>query len=79
MLIHFHDIFFPDDYPEDWIFQRGQTWNEQYILQAFLMNNDNYRVLIANRWLFRRSVDHLDRIYNGVQPSYGCSFWIVKN
>ena len=79
VLIHFHDIFLPDDYPEDWIFHRGQTWNEQYLLQAFLMNNSKYRVLIANRWLFRRSMEHLDRIYKGVQPSFGCSFWIVKN
>lgn len=78
VLIHFHDIFLPDDYPEEWIFHRGQTWNEQYLLQAFLMNNDRYRVLIANRWLFRRSRDLLDGIYRGIQPSYGCSLWIIK-
>ena len=39
--IHFHDIFWPRDYPPRWVLQEGFTWNEQYILQAFLMHNAN--------------------------------------
>ena len=39
---HVHDVFFPTEYPEPWIFERAQTWNEQYCLQAFLMNNSRY-------------------------------------
>jgi predicted O-methyltransferase YrrM len=78
VLIHLHDIFLPDDYPEEWIFERGQTWNEQYLLQAFLMNNKTYRVLIANRYLYRAGRETLDRLYRGVQPSFGCSFWMEK-
>lgn len=78
VLIHLHDIFLPEDYPETWIFDRGQTWNEQYLLQAFLMHNDAYRVLIANRYLFRLHADTLERHYRGVQPTWGCSFWLEK-
>lgn len=78
VVIHFHDIFLPDDYPEDWIFNRGQTWNEQYLLQAFLMNNDKYQIMIGNRWLYRKAAAELDKIYQGIQPSYGCSLWLVK-
>lgn len=78
VLIHLHDIFLPDDYPEDWIFERGQTWNEQYLLQAFLMHNDAYRIVIANRYLFRLHGDRLAQYYRGVQPAYGCSFWLEK-
>jgi len=78
VLIHLHDIFLPDDYPEEWVFERGQTWNEQYVLQAFLMHNDAYRVTIANRYLFKHAGNALADIYCGVQPPWGCSFWMEK-
>lgn len=78
VLIHLHDIFFPHDYPREWIFQRRQSWNEQYLLQAFLMHNPCYQVLIANRYLFCHCRELLDQLYNQVQPSVGCSLWMVK-
>ena len=33
--IHIHDIFYPFEYPKDWI-DEGRAWNENYILRAFL-------------------------------------------
>jgi predicted O-methyltransferase YrrM len=78
VVIHLHDIFLPDDYPEEWIFERGQSWNEQYLLKAFLMYNPCFEVLIANRYLWRTKPEELDAMYKGVQPSYGCSFWMLK-
>ncbi|MBS0197854.1 MAG: class I SAM-dependent methyltransferase [Planctomycetes bacterium] len=78
VLIHIHDIFLPFDYPEQWIFERGQTWNEQYVLQAFLMNNPSYRVEIANRYLCTYKHKELEALYQGVQPTIGCSFWMLK-
>lgn len=78
VLIHLHDIFLPHEYPEEWIFRRGQTWNEQYVLQAFLMNNKDYRIVIANRYLFIHRERDLDALYRGIQPSHGVSFWMQK-
>ncbi len=78
VIIHLHDIFLPDSYPEQWIFERGQTWNEQYILQAFLMHNKSYEIIIANRYLWRMEQKILEDAYKGVQPAYGCSFWMRK-
>ncbi|MHC4442604.1 MAG: class I SAM-dependent methyltransferase [Planctomycetota bacterium] len=78
VIIHIHDIILPDDYPDEWIFKNGQTWNEQYLLQAFLMYNRNYEILIANRYLWREKEVFLDEIYKGIQPSYGVSFWMKK-
>ena len=31
--IHFHDIFYPFEYPKEWIYE-GRAWNENYILRA---------------------------------------------
>ena len=78
VLIHLHDIFLPEPYPEEWIFARAQTWNEQFLLQAFLMHNRDYEIEIANRYLWRNEAKLLDELYRGVQPSWGCSFWLSK-
>ena len=78
IVIHLHDIFIPDDYPDPWIFERGQTWNEQYVLQAFLMNNNKYEILMANRFLWKTNAKFLEELYRGVQPPWGCSFWMRK-
>jgi hypothetical protein len=78
VLIHLHDIFLPDEYPESWIFERGQTWNEQYCLQAFLMHNSRYTVEIANWYLVRKRHAALLELYQNVQPVWGVSFWLSK-
>ncbi|MBX3365223.1 MAG: class I SAM-dependent methyltransferase [Phycisphaeraceae bacterium] len=78
VLIHVHDIFFPGEYPEPWIFDRCQTWNEQYLLHAFLMHNEKYRVVIANRMLAALRRDEVERAYKGVRPAIGASFWMMK-
>lgn len=78
VLIHVHDIFFPNDYPWDWIFGRGQSWNEQYVLQAFLMNNEAYRVEICNSYLVQKRRAELRALYGGLQPEHGASLWMKK-
>jgi len=55
--MHVHDIFWPAEYPDDWIFNRGQTWNEQYVRQAFLMYNNTFETVIYNSILCRRRTE----------------------
>jgi Methyltransferase domain len=74
VLVHLHDIFFPDDYHDGWIFNEGLSWNEQYILQAFLMHNEAYRVVIANHLLWRERSDDMASLYN----MDGGSIWLEK-
>jgi predicted O-methyltransferase YrrM len=78
VLIHLHDIFFPKEYPEPWIFDLGQTWNEQYVLQAFLMDNPRYQVELCNSHLCHHRGEELKELYRGVAPYWGCSIWIRK-
>jgi len=79
VLVHLHDIFWPHDYPDDWIFARGHTWNEQYILQAFLMYNDSFELMICNSALFTLRRDDVVRIYvPTVAHGHGCSVWLKR-
>jgi hypothetical protein len=72
--VHVHDIFFPDDYHDTWIYDEGLSWNEQYLVQAFLMNNDAYRVHLANHLLYAERHDELAELY----ASDGGSLWLQK-
>jgi len=47
VLVHFHDIFSPRDYPEEWLVKRVYQWNEQYILEAFLSFNSEFEIFGA--------------------------------
>jgi Methyltransferase domain len=53
--VHVHDIFFPYDYPPEWLIDQRRAWNEQYLLEAFLAFNSDFEILLANHFL---GVDH---------------------
>lgn len=46
VIVHVHDIFFPDDYPPAWLAEHRFFWAEQYMLQAFLSMNKDYSISI---------------------------------
>lgn len=48
--IHFHDIFYPFEYPKDWHYQ-GRAWTELYMLRAFLQYNHAFRVVLMNTFM----------------------------
>ena len=52
VIIHFHDIFYPFEYPKDWVMtQGGFGWNEIYLLRAFLMYNNSFKILFFNSYM----------------------------
>jgi predicted O-methyltransferase YrrM len=48
VIVHFHDILYPFEYHDQWIFEKNFSWNEAYALRAFLMYNTDFRVLFWN-------------------------------
>jgi predicted O-methyltransferase YrrM len=48
--IHFHDVFYPFEYPRNWVYQ-GRAWNEAYLLRAFLQYNEQFRIVLFNSFL----------------------------
>jgi len=45
VLVHIHDVFYPFEYPEPWSLE-GRSWNEVYILRAFLEYNTEFKILL---------------------------------
>jgi predicted O-methyltransferase YrrM len=48
--VHFHDIFYPFEYPRNWA-EQGRGWNEIYLLRAFLQYNSEFEVVVFNTFL----------------------------
>jgi predicted O-methyltransferase YrrM len=75
--IHFHDIFYPFEYPKEWIYQ-GRAWNEVYLLRAFLQYNTNFEIQFFNSYLWHL---HRDIFINDMplcSNNPGTSIWLKK-
>lgn len=57
VLIHFHDVFYPFEMPQDWILEKKWFWNEIYLLHAFLMDNRKYEIVAFNTYLQKLQPD----------------------
>ena len=62
VLVHVHDIFSPRDYLREWVVDRMWLWNEQYLLEGFLTNNDSWKVIGALNLLHHTHFDQLHRV-----------------
>ena len=74
VLIHFHDIFYPFEYSKNWVYQ-GRSWNESYILRAFLMNNNSFEIILFNDYLHKHhksSFEQMPLCYKNT----GGSIWL---
>lgn len=80
VLVHFHDIFLPVEYPKEWVLAKRKFWNEQYFLQAFLISNNAFEVLWPGNYMHLRHPQELEKAFDSynresVVPG---SFWIRK-
>lgn len=50
VFVHFHDIFYPFDYPNQWLL-RGRYYNEAYFVRAFLSYNSEWKIIFFNTYM----------------------------
>jgi predicted O-methyltransferase YrrM len=50
VFVHFHDVFYPFDYPSEWL-KEGRYWNENYFLRAFLSYNCDWDIHFFNTFV----------------------------
>jgi hypothetical protein len=75
VIVHFHDIFLPWDYPAAWLTKMRLYWNEQYLLQAFLSGNADWEVLAGAHGLWRTDAARFEGL---VGSGVAGSFWMQK-
>lgn len=59
VIVHIHDIFSPRDYPAKWLVDEILFWNEQYLLEAFLTLNRDWKVIGALNFLRHHHYEEL--------------------
>jgi predicted O-methyltransferase YrrM len=77
VLVHFHDVFYPFEYPKEWVLG-GRSWNEDYLLKAFLMYNREFPIRIFSNYLH---IHHKDA-FKDMPLTYlntGGNIWMEKN
>jgi predicted O-methyltransferase YrrM len=77
-LIHFHDIQYPFEYPDDWI-QKNFSWNEIYALRAFLMYNPDFEIIFFNSMFAHKQSALIRATFPLFLRNPGGSLWLRKN
>lgn len=70
VLIHFHDIFTPLDYPEKFVRTNLCFWSEQYLLEAFLSFNPAFKVVWSSSAMQQFHADVLREVFPAWQDSF---------
>jgi len=79
VIVHFHDIFIPYDYPREWLVEKHIFWTEQYLLQAYLADNPKVEVLFASNFMAHEHPHDLKITFPNALWWGGGSFWIRKS
>jgi predicted O-methyltransferase YrrM len=74
VVVHVHDVFWPFDYPAEWL-REGRSWNEDYLLHAFLCHNEAWRIELFSSWLWQHHPELVPRELRADQPG---SIWLRR-
>jgi hypothetical protein len=78
VLIHFHDIDYPFEYPDLFLFERRYSWNEAYAVRAFLMYNSAFRVEFMTAMFRRMAAQLVQATLPQFDQKPGASLWVRK-
>jgi len=79
VIVHIHDIFSPKNYLKHWLEDEVRFWNEQYLLEAFLSHNRDWKIIGALNYLHHNHYDKLKSVAPFLTPAREPgSFYIQK-
>jgi len=78
VLVHLHDILYPFEYLEEWVLEQKRSWNEAYVLHAFLQYNSAFEVIYWNNFVWHRLRDDLARLMPLCLENEGGSIWLRR-
>jgi hypothetical protein len=81
VFIHIHDIFLPYDMPKKWVDELNLFWNEQYLIHAFLMYNQDFEIIFSSRYLASSYKHNIDTVLTAPlrhMGNGGGSIWLRK-
>jgi hypothetical protein len=77
VFIHFHDLFYPFEYPQEWL-EKGWAWNEDYFMHAFLQYNNTFEIVLFGHYLGIKHYPMLLKHTPVCCKNIGGSLWLRK-
>jgi predicted O-methyltransferase YrrM len=81
VLVQFHDVLYPFEYPREW-FELGWSWNEAYVLRAFLQYNVQFPIRFWNDFMTRFHGEAIRKVMPSClhPPGFGVggSLWLQR-
>ncbi len=79
VVVHVHDIFSPRNYLIQWLVDEVKFWNEQYLMEAFLTNNNSWKIIGSLNYLHHHHYERLKSVCTFLTPDREPgSFYIQK-
>lgn len=76
--VHFHDVFWPFEYPRSWILDDNRSWNELYALRAFLTDNERWRITFFSDYFAKIERERVERDLPRFAATSGASLWLER-
>lgn len=71
-----HDMFYPFEYPMRWAVDENRSWNEIYLIRAFLMNNKSISIEFFNHYFGLKFPDICKKTCPLFMKNTGGSLWL---
>jgi Methyltransferase domain len=78
VIVHFHDMFWPFEYPRLWAVEENRSWNELYAVRAFLLQNNNWRIMLFNDYLGKLERPMIEATYPRFLRNPGGALWLQR-
>ncbi len=76
--VHIHDMFWPFEYPRNWILDDNRSWNELYAVRAFLTENERWRILFFNDYFAKFEAQRIEQSVPRWAAAPGGSLWLER-
>lgn len=78
VILHLHDIYFPFEYPTQWVFETKFSWNELYYFRSFLVDNPRYEIIYFNSFMTHKHHEKTVDVSPLFAKNGGASIWFRK-
>ncbi|MBI3515383.1 MAG: class I SAM-dependent methyltransferase, partial [Proteobacteria bacterium] len=78
VVVFFHDVFNGFEYPPGWFFDENRSWNEIYLLRAFLAYNREYEIVLFTEALEHHHPGLIATLMPLAAKNLGGSLWLRR-
>ena len=82
VIVHFHDIFYPFEYPIDWVIKDNKSWNELYFIHSFLQYNSQFEIIYFNDYFSKEHGSLIDEFASAqaarIRLNPGGGLWLRR-